>query len=186
MSLSISWSLPKFMFIASVMPSSHRILWHPLLLPSIFPTFKDFANELSVCIRWPNYWSFSFSISPSSEYSGLISLKIEWFALLAVQSTFRSLPQHHSLKASILWHSAFFMVQLSQPYVPTVETITLTIPAKWYLCFSTHCLCLSLLSCQEVIVFSLHDCSHHPQVFWSPRRGNLSLLPPFPLLFAVQ
>ena len=112
--LTISQSLPKFMFTASVMPSSHRILWHPLLLPSIFPTFKDFANELSVCIRWPNYWSFSFSISPFSEYSGLISLKMDWTDVLAVWGTFRSLLQHHSLKASILWHSAFFMVQLSQ------------------------------------------------------------------------
>ena len=106
------------MLIALVMPSSHLILWCPLLLlPSIFPSIRDFFNELSVHIRWPKYWSFSFSISPSSEYSGLISLKTEWFDLLALQGTFRSLLQHHSLKASILWHSAFFIVQLSQPYV---------------------------------------------------------------------
>ena len=116
LSLTISQSLPKFMLIALVMPSSHLILWCPLLLlPSIFPSIRDFFNELSVHIRWPKYWSFSFSISPSSEYSGLISLKTEWFDLLALQGTFRSLLQHHSLKASILWHSAFFKVQLSQP-----------------------------------------------------------------------
>ena len=106
LSLTISWSLPKFMFIASVMPSIHLIPWHPLvLLPLIFPRVRDFSNESSVCIRWSKLWSFSFSISPSSEYSVLISLKINWFDLFAVQGTFRSLFQHHSLKASILWHS---------------------------------------------------------------------------------
>ena len=111
LSLTVSWSLPKFMFTALVMPSSHLILWCPLLLlPSIFPSIRDFSSESSVCIRWPKYWSFSFSISPSSEYSGLISLKIEWFDLLTVQGTFRSLLQHHSLKVSILQHSAFFTV----------------------------------------------------------------------------
>ena len=113
LSPTISWNLPKFMFIASVMPSSHLILWHPLfLLPSIFPSIRDFFSESSVHIRWPKYWSFS--ISPSSEYSGLISLKIDWFDLLAIQGTVRSLLQHHSSEASVLWHSAFFMVQLSQ------------------------------------------------------------------------
>ena len=127
-SLTISQSLPKFMSIASVMPSSHLILWHPpLLLPTIFPSIRDFYNEPAVRIRWPKYWSFSFSISPSNEYSGLISLKIDWFDLLADQGTFRSLLQHHSLKASILWHSAFFTVQLSRPYVTTVKTVALTI-----------------------------------------------------------
>ena len=113
--LTISWSLPTFMFIALVMPSSHLILWHPLLLLlSILPSIRDFSKELAVCIRWPKYWSFSFSISPSSEYSGLISLKIGWFYLLAVQRTQRLL-QDHSWKALILWCSAFFIVQLSQP-----------------------------------------------------------------------
>ena len=110
------------------MLSSHLILWRPLLLlPSIFPSIRDFSNESSVHIRWPKYWSFSFSASPSSEYSGLISLKIDWFHLLAVQETFRSLLQHHSSKASILWCSAFFIVQLSQSYVTTGKTTALTI-----------------------------------------------------------
>ena len=104
------------------------ILWCPLfLLPSIFPSIRDFSNELSVHIRWPKYWRFSFSMSPSSEYSGLISLKIDWFDLLALQGTFRSLLQHHSLKASILQCSAYFTVQLSQPYITTGKTIALTI-----------------------------------------------------------
>ena len=124
LSLTISWSLPKFMSIASVMPSSHLILWCPLLLlPSVFPKIRDFFSELSVSIRWPKYWSSSFSISPSSEYSGLISLKIDWFDFLTVQGTFRSLLYHHSLKASILWSSAFLTVQLSQLYVTTGKTI---------------------------------------------------------------
>ena len=124
--LNISWSLPKFMSTALVMPSSHLILWCPvLLLPSIFPSIKDFSNDLAVCIRWPKYWSFSFS--PSNEYSGLISLKVDWFVLPAVQGTLRNLLQHHSLKASILQHSAFFMVQLSQLYMITGKTIALTL-----------------------------------------------------------
>ena len=125
LTLTISWSLPKFMFIALVMPSSHLVLWCPLLLPSIFPSIRDFSNELAVCIRWTKYCSFS--ISPSREYSGFISLKIDWFGLPVVQGTFRSLLQHHSLEESFLWRSAFFMVQLSQPYVTTEKTIGLSI-----------------------------------------------------------
>ena len=116
---------PKF---ASVMPFSHLILWHPLfLLPSIFPSIRDFFNKSAVHIRWPKHWSVSFSISPSNKYSGLISLKIDWFDLFAVQGTLGSLLQHHSLKTSILWCSAFFTAQLSQPYVTTGKTIALTI-----------------------------------------------------------
>ena len=117
--------LPKFMFIALVMLFSHLILWRPLLLLlSNFPSIRDFCNESSLLIRWPKFWSFS--ISPSSEYSGLISLKIDWFDLLAVQDTFRSLLQHYSLKASIRWHSAFLMVQLLKLCMTTGKTIVLT------------------------------------------------------------
>ena len=126
LALTISRSLPKFMFFALVIQSSHLILWWPLLfLPLIFPSIRDFSSESSVHIRWSKYWCFS--ISTSNEYSGLISLKIDWFGLLAVQGTFRSLLQHHILKASILWHSACFMVQRSQLYVTTGKTIALTI-----------------------------------------------------------
>ena len=121
-------SLPKFMSTASAMPSSHLTLWRPLLLlPSIFPSIRDFSNESSVHIRWPKHWSFSFSLSHSNDYSGLISLKTDWFVLLAVQGTLRSLLQLHSLKASVLWRSAFFMVQLWQPYMTAGKTKTLTI-----------------------------------------------------------
>ena len=126
MSLTNSQSLPKFMFIALVMPSSQLILWRPLLLlPSIFPSIKDFSNESSVSIRWPKYWCFSFSINSSSDYTGLISLKIHWFDLSTVQQTFRNFLQHHSSKASIVWRSAFFMVQLSKPHVTTMKTLTI-------------------------------------------------------------
>ena len=111
LSVTNSWSLLKLMSIKWVMPSNRHILCHPLfLLPSVFPSIRVFFNELVPCIRWPKYWSFSFSISPSNEYSGLISFKIDWFDLLAVQGTFKSLLQHHSSKASILQLSAFFMV----------------------------------------------------------------------------
>jgi len=114
LSLTISRSLPEFISIASVMPSSHLTIWCPLLLPpSIFPSIRDFSNKLAVHIRWPKYWDFSFSISPSNKLSGLISLKINWFDLLIIQGTVRSLLQHHSSTASILWCSAFFTVQLS-------------------------------------------------------------------------
>ena len=110
-----------------VMPSNHLILCCPLLLlPAVFPSIRVFSNESALPIRWPKYWSFSFNISPSNEYSGLISLRIDWLDLLAVQGTLKSLLQHHSSKASILWHSAFFTVQLSHPYMTTGKTIALT------------------------------------------------------------
>ena len=126
--LIISWSLPKFIFIALVMPSSHLILWcHLLLLPTIFPSIRNFSNELVARIRWTKYWTLSFSISPSNEYSGLICFKIDWFNLLAVQGTFSSLLQHHTLKASIRWCSDLFMVQVSQWHMNTGKTIALTI-----------------------------------------------------------
>ena len=111
---TIFWSLLKLMSIESMIPSNHLILCHPLfLLPSIFPSIRVFYNELALHIKWSKWWSFSFSISPSSEYSGLISFRIDWFDLLAVQGTLKSLLQHHNLKASILPCSAFFMIQLS-------------------------------------------------------------------------
>ena len=110
LSFTNSWSLRKLMFIESVMPSNHFILSHPLLLlPLILPSIRVFSNELALCLRWPKDWRFSFSISPSSECSGLISFRIDWFDLLAVQGTLKSLLQHHSSKASILWCSAFLM-----------------------------------------------------------------------------
>ena len=114
MSIANSRSLLRLTSIESVVPSSHLILCRPLLFPlSIFPSIRVFSNESVLCIRWPNHWRFSFSISPSSEYSGLISLRMDWLDLLAVQGAFKGLLQHHSSKASILQHSAFFMVQLS-------------------------------------------------------------------------
>ena len=116
------------MSIESVMPSNHLTLCHPLLLLlSIFPSIRVFSSESVLCIRWPKCWSFSFSMSPSNEHSGLISFRIDWFDLLAVQEIHKSLLQHHSSKASILWHSAFFMFQLSHPYMTTGKSIALTI-----------------------------------------------------------
>ena len=115
------------MSIESVMPSNHLILYRPLLLwPSIFPNIRVFSSESDLCIQWPKYWTFSFSISPSNEYTGLISFRMDWLDLLAVQGTLKSLLQHHSSKASILGHSAFFMVQLSHPCMTTGKTIALT------------------------------------------------------------
>ena len=128
LSFTITCSLLRFMSIELVMVSNHLILCHPLLLlPSIFPSIRVFSNEPVLPIRWPKYWSFSFSISPSNEYSGLISFRIDWFDLLAVQGIHKSLLQHHSSKASILWRSAFFMVQLSYPYMITGKSVALTI-----------------------------------------------------------
>ena len=127
LSINNSQSLLKLISIESVMPSNHLILCRPiLLLPSIFPSIRVFSKESVLHIRWPKYWSFSFNISPSNEYSGMISFTIDWFDLLAVQGTLKSLIQHHSSKASILWHSAFFIVQLSHPYVTAGKTTALT------------------------------------------------------------
>ena len=125
LSITNSWSLLKLMSIESMMPSNHLILCHPLLLPSIFPNIWVFSNESVLPIRWPKYWSFSFSISPSNEYSGLISFRMDWLDLLAVQGTRKSLLQHHSSEASILWFAAFFIVQCSHPYLTTGKTIAL-------------------------------------------------------------
>ena len=126
LSITNSQSLLKFVSIILVMPSNHLILCHPLPLPpSIFPSIRGFSNESVLHIRWPNYWSFSFNISTSNEYSGLISFRMNWFDLLAVQGTLKSLLQHHSSKTWIIWCSAFFIGQLSHPYMTTGKTIIL-------------------------------------------------------------
>ena len=128
MSITNSWSSLKLMSIESVIPSSHLILYRPLLLlPSIFPRIRVFSNESTLHMRWPKYWSFSFSISPSNEQLGLMSFRMDWLDLLAVQGTLKSLLQHHNSKASILWCSTFFMVQLSHLYVNTGKNIIMTI-----------------------------------------------------------
>ena len=164
-SLTFSQSLPKFMSIDSVMPSNHLILCLPLLLPSIFPIIRVFSNELVVCIWWPKYWSFNFSISHSNKYSWLISFRIDWFDLLAVQGTLKNLLQHHSLKGSVLWHSAFFMVQLSLLYMTTGKTIALAI---WTFVSQVMSLLFNALP-RFVITFlprsrsQYHGCRHHPQ-----------------------
>ena len=131
------------MSIEMVMPPNHLVLYCPLLfLLSIFPSVRVFSNESTLQIRWPKYWSSSFSLSPSSEHSGLISFRIDWLDLLAVQGTFKSLLQHHSLKASILWCSAFFIVQFSYPYMTTRKTIALTrFPFKYIYLATSHMLC---------------------------------------------
>ena len=132
------------MSIESVMPSNHFILYRPLLLPpSIFPRIRVFSNELVLHIRWPKYWSFSFSISPSNEHSGLISFRIDWFDLLAVQGTLKSFLQHHSSKESILWCSAFFIVQFSHSYMTTGKTIALT---RWTFVGKVMSLLFNMLS----------------------------------------
>ena len=150
LSITISRSSLRFTFIEAVIPSSHLILGHPLLLPpSVFPSMRVFSNEPVLHIRWPKYWSFSFSISPSNEYSGLISFRMDWLDLLAVQETFKSLLQHHSSKASILQHSAFFIVQLSHPYMTTGKPIALT---RWTFVGKVISLLFNMLS-RLVITF---------------------------------
>ena len=131
------------------MPSNHFILCHPLLLPSICPSIRVFSNESVLHVKWPKYWSFSFSISPSNEYSGLISFRIDWLDVLAVQETLKSILQHHSSKASILWHSAFFIVQLSRLYMTTGKTIALT---RWMFVDKVMSLLFNMLS-RLVITF---------------------------------
>ena len=139
----------KLMSVVLVMPSNHLILCHPLLLPSIFLSIRVFSNESVLGIRWPKYWSFSFSIIPSNEYWGLISFWMDWLDLLAVHGTLKSLLQHHSSKASILWHSAFFIVQLSYPYMNTGKTTALT---RWIFVGKVTSLLINKLS-RLVIAF---------------------------------
>ena len=149
------------------MPSNHLILCHPLLLlPSILPSIRVFSNESVLHIRWPEYWSFSFSISPSSEYSGLISFRMDWLHLLAVQGTLKSLLQHHSSKASVLQLSAFFIVQLSHPYMTTGKPIALTrqtfVGKVMSLLFNKQSR-LVIVFFQRTSIFLFHGCSHHQQ-----------------------
>uniref|UniRef100_A0AC11D7D2 Uncharacterized protein n=2 Tax=Ovis aries TaxID=9940 RepID=A0AC11D7D2_SHEEP len=150
LSITSSWSSLRLASIQSVMPSSHLILSRPLLLlPLIPPSIRVFSNESTLCMRWPKYWSFSFSFIPSKETPGLISFRMDWLDLLAVQGTLKSLLQHHSSKASILQHSAFFTVQLSHPYMTTGKTIALT---RWTLVGKVMSLLLNMLS-RLVITF---------------------------------
>ena len=150
LSITNSRSLPKLMSVELVMPSNHLILCHPLLLlPSIFPSIRAFANESALRIRWPKYWNFSFNISPTNEHPGLISFRMDWLDLLAVQGTLKSLLQHHSSKASILLCSAFFIIQLSHPYMTTGKTIALT---RWTFVGKVMSLLFNMLS-RLVITF---------------------------------
>ena len=161
------------MFIESVMPSNHLILCHPLLLlPSIFPSIRVFSNESALYIKWPKYWSFSFNISPSNEYPGLISFRMDWLDLLAVQRTLKSLLQHHSSKASIPWHSAFFMVQLSHPYMTTGKTIGLTGRA-----FVGKVMSL-LFNMLSSLVINFLPRSSYPLISWLQSPSALILEPP--------
>ena len=166
LSFTVSWSLLKLLSIKSVMPSSHLVLCHPLLLlPSVRPNIRILSSESALCIRWPKHWGFNFSISPSNEYSVLISFRIHWLDLLAVQGTLKSLLQHHSSEASIFWCSAFFMVQLSHPYMTTGKTIVLT---RWTFVGKVMSLLFNTVP-RFVIAFlprsksSFHGCSHHLQ-----------------------
>ena len=177
LSITNSWSLLKFMSIKSVMPYNHLILCRPLLLlPSIFLSIRVFSNESVLHIRWPKYWSFNFSISPSNENSGLISFRMDWLDLLAVQGTLKSLLQHYSSKASILRRSAFFTVQLSHPYMTTGKTIALT---KWTFVSKVISLLLNMLS-GLVIAFLLRNNYHIPKL--GPANPSHLLLIPL-LLF---
>ena len=172
LSITNSWSLVKLMSIKSVMPSNYLIICHPLLLPlSIFPSIRIFSNESALRIRWPKYWSFSFSISPFSEYSGLISFRMDWLDLLAVQGTLEHLLQHHSSKASILWCSAFFIVQLSHPYF-TGKTIALT---RWTFVGKIIYLLFNMLS-RLVITFLPR--SKHLLISWLQSTSAVILEPP--------
>ena len=170
----LEFGLLRCMSIQLVIPSNHLIFCLPLLfLTSIFPSMRVFSNELALHIRWPKYWSFSFSISPSNEYWGLIFFRIDWSDLLVIQGTFKSLLQHYSSKASVLWCSAFFMVQLSHPYMTTGKTIALTIQTfvrkMMSLLFNTLSrFVIAFLPRSKYLLISWLD--YCPQWFWSPRK----------------
>ena len=172
LSITNSPSPPKPTSIESVMPSSHLILCHLLvLLPSIFPSISVFSDELALCIRWPKYWSFSFSISPSNEHPGLISCRMDWLDVLAVQGTLKSLLQHHSSKASILQCSAFFIVQLSHPYMTTGKTIALT---RWTFVGKVISLLFNMLS---TLVMTFLPRSKHLLISWLQSPSAVILEP---------
>ena len=183
LSITNSWSPPKPMSIESVMPSNHLIVCHPLLLlPSIFPSIRVFSNESALHIRWPKYWSFRFNISPSNEHPGLISFRMDWLDLFAVQGTLKSLLQHHSSKASVLLHSAFFIVQLSHPYMTTGKTITLT---RWTFVGKAMSLFFNMLSRLVITFLPRSKCLLISWLhwFWSPEKQSQPL---FPHLFAMK
>ena len=172
LSITNSQSSLRLTSIESVMSSSHLILCRPLLpLPPIPSSIRDFSNESTLCMRWPKYWSFSFSISPSKEHPGLISFRLDWLDLLAVQGTLKSLLQHHSSKASIFWHSAFFTVQLSHPYMTTGKTIALT---RQTFVGKVMSLLLNMLSKgdQSWVFFGRNDAKAETQVLWPPHVKN--------------
>ena len=180
LSITNAQSLFKLVSIESVMPSNHLILCRPLLLlPSIFPSIRVFSNESVFHIRWPNYWSFNFSISPSNEYSGLISLRMVWLDLLAVQGTLKSLLQHHSSKASFLRHSAFFIVQLSHSYMSTGKTITLT---RWTFVDKVMSLLFNILSRLVIPFLPRSKClfvsmrRHQERLWISKKKDNPFIL----------
>ena len=184
-SITNSRSLLKLMSIELVMPSNHLILCHPLLLlPSIFPSIRVFSKESVLRITWPKYWSFNFSISPSNEYSGLVSFRMDWLALLAVQGTLKSLLQHHSSKAPILQHLPFFIVQLSHPYMTTGKTIALT---RWTFVGKVMSLLFNLLSRLVITFLPRSKClliswlQSPSAVILEPRKVVCHCFPCFPI-----
>ena len=191
LSITTSRNLLKLMSIESVMPSNHLILCYPLLLlPSIFPSISIFSNESALCIRWPKYWSFNFSISSSNKYSGLISFRIDWLDLFTVQGTLKSLLQHHSSKASILWCSAFFRVQLAHPYITTGKNIPLT---RWTFAGKVLSLLFNMLSRLVIAFLSRSKClliswlQSSSTVILEPKKIKpVTLFPLFPHLFAKK
>ena len=189
LSFTISQSLLKLMSIESMMLSNHLILCRPLLLPSIFPSISVFSNESVLHIRWPKYWSFNFNISPSSEYSGLISFRTDWFYHFAVQGTLKSLLQHHSSKASILQTSALFTVQFSHPYMTTGKTITLT---RWIFVSKVMSVLFNMLSRLVITFLPRSKC---PLTSWlqspsavilEPKKIKSVIFPLFPHLFSTK
>ena len=191
-SLSITnfQSSTKPISIESVMPSNYLILCHTLLLlPSIFPSIRFFTNESALCIRWPKYWSFSFSIIPSKEHPGLISFRMDWLQLLAIQGTLKSLLQHHTSKASILQRSAFFIVQLSHAYMTTGKTIALT---RWTFVGKVMSLLFNMLSRLGIIFLPRSKClliswlQSSSTVIWGPRKIKSSTVSTYPHLFPMK